>query len=114
MVRHNFDITKKLGIYRIFGTIAGAIWAIASWYAFGTNPYGLFFMILFFVAPLNYICFATRYTKLAFVSMITLIVVLFSKKTNIELHSLNTDPIEVLAYKRATEGEYRNISVPII
>lgn len=62
-------------------------------------------MTLVFVCPVHYICFSTRYTKLAFISIITFIVIILSRKTNVEMNTSNHDPVYVLAYKRATEGE---------
>jgi uncharacterized membrane protein YgaE (UPF0421/DUF939 family) len=101
----NFAVGYINGIYRIIGTIAGALWAIVAWYACGTNPFGLWFMSLAFVAPLHYFCFSSRHASSAFVSVLTLLLVLLSKKLNVDLHTGNMDEIYVLAYKRAVEGE---------
>jgi uncharacterized membrane protein YgaE (UPF0421/DUF939 family) len=108
MVPFLFYFPKKLGIYRILGTIAGAVWAIIVWYVCGTNPYGIFFMMFLFMVPANYISYSTRYTKIAFVSVVALLVIILSRRNNIIMHTTRTDEIYVLAYKRATEGKKLN------
>ena len=92
------------GIYRIIGTVLGGIWAVVTWYAVGTNPYGIWPMVLVFVAPVHYLCFSSRHAYSAFVSVLTLLIIILSKKFNVDMHSSNTDEIYLLAYKRVTEG----------
>ena len=55
------------------------------------------------MVPANYISYSTRYTKIAFVGVVTLLVIIISKRNNIIMHTTRTDEIYVLGYKRAAE-----------
>lgn len=62
-------------------------------------------MIFIFAIPAYYIGFKTKYMRITIISLVTLCIVLFSKKTYEEYHTL-TDPIYMIAYHRALESKH--------
>lgn len=78
MVVSNFTIGATLlqSIFRIVATIIGAVWGfIALLAADRTNPYILAVMVLIFACPFWYIFLGSKYPRIGFISLLTLVVI---------------------------------------
>jgi len=78
MVVSNFTIgaTMLQSLYRIIATIIGAVWGyIALLAANRSNPYILAVMVLIFAAPFWFIFLGSKYPRIGFISLLTLVVI---------------------------------------
>jgi hypothetical protein len=95
-----FGAGVKFGVYRVIGTILGATWGVVAWMASSDNHAGLFFLMLIFILPMQYIVHNTQYPRVGVIAITTLAVVLLGKNTD-AIFDIPSDPVYVLAYKRA-------------
>lgn len=78
MVVSNFTIGATLlqSMFRIVATIIGALWGyIALLAAHRTNPYILSVMVLVFAGPFWFIFLGSKYPRIGFISLLTLVVI---------------------------------------
>ncbi|KAJ2958862.1 hypothetical protein NQZ79_g5572 [Umbelopsis isabellina] len=78
MVVSNFTIGATLlqSMFRIVATIIGAIWGyIALLAAHRTDPYILAVMVLVFAGPFWFIFLGSKYPRIGFISLLTLVVI---------------------------------------
>ncbi|PRP85172.1 hypothetical protein PROFUN_07119 [Planoprotostelium fungivorum] len=95
-------------LYRVGGTIVGALWAVASWTIFPGNRLGLLFMSTLFAWPMFHMKLNTAYPRVGSVGLTTYIIILYGKyngfvnfkKVSSEGQEI-TDSIEALAIKRS-------------
>eukprot|EP01117_Protostelium_nocturnum_P015569 TRINITY_DN6055_c0_g1_i1.p1 TRINITY_DN6055_c0_g1~~TRINITY_DN6055_c0_g1_i1.p1 ORF type:complete len:1020 (-),score=245.31 TRINITY_DN6055_c0_g1_i1:1490-4549(-) len=89
-------------LYRVGGTIVGALWAIASWKATSGNPFGLFVMCTIFGMPMFHLKLNSAYPRVGSVGLTTYVIILYGKfNKNVVQASPVDETIEILALKRS-------------
>lgn len=87
------------GLYRILGTVVGALYSYISWKFFAENSYGLAFMLWSFSVPCFYVLIATVHTQVARICLIAITAIVMANLSNTG-NSEWKYSIEELAWKR--------------
>ncbi|KAJ3078074.1 diacylglycerol O-acyltransferase 1, partial [Quaeritorhiza haematococci] len=93
-IRIQFDrISLPLkGLYRIMGTIAGAVAALMAWLVFPFNPYALAVISILVAVPCFHMFLNSRHPKIGQITLLTFSVVLFGK------YATPVDPVTGVEY----------------
>lgn len=87
--------TNVAGLYRILGTIAGALYSYLIWYIFPGQAVGLALMIWIFCVPCFFVLLHTGYPRVAQVSLVTVTSIVLAQYANIGNPEWNMDMWEL-------------------
>ncbi|KAI9105253.1 hypothetical protein DFS34DRAFT_598690 [Phlyctochytrium arcticum] len=92
--------SNSFGLYRVVGTIAGALWGYITWIIAPKNPYSISVMTIIFAYPCWYIFITTPHSRLGTTALITFNVVVNTAYVTYDIG--DQDSVSLLAWKRMT------------
>ncbi|KAI3629367.1 hypothetical protein MIR68_012572 [Amoeboaphelidium protococcarum] len=92
--------TNSSGLYRILGTIIGALYSIAVWLAVSHNSFGLGALVSIFAVPCFYVNLYSKYPRVGQVTLVALCAILLADVGNVDNPGWDYSIIQ-LAYMRS-------------